>query len=96
MRDRNVGRVSASIQQKINKLVDLYEDRRISQFGTAERLIRNIGTTNEKQRTKGLKEYDKAVAKYEEKEPVSEKQQMALQKAREGKKVKTDDRKVAM
>ena len=95
VRDRNVGRVSASIQQKINKVVDLYEDRKISQFSTAERLIKNIATTNEKQRTKGLKEYEKAVEKYEEKEPVSEKQQQALQKAREAKKVKTDDRKVA-
>ena len=95
VRDRNVGRVSASIQQKINKVVDLYEDRKISQFSTAERLIKNIATTNEKQRTKGLKEYEKAVDKYEEKEPVSEKQQQALQKAREAKKVKTDDRKVA-
>ena len=67
VRDRNVGRVSASIQQKINKVVDLYEDRKISQFSTAERLIKNIATTNEKQRTKGLKEYEKAVEKYEEK-----------------------------
>ena len=95
VRDRNVGRVSASIQQKINKVVDLYEDRKISQFSTAERLIKNIATTNEKQRTKGLKEYEKAVEKYEEKKPVSEKQQQALQKARKAKKVKTDDRKVA-
>ena len=59
VRDRNVGRVSASIQQKINTIVDLYEDRKISQFGTAERLIKNIATNNEKQRTKGLKEYEK-------------------------------------
>ena len=28
VRDRNVGRVSPSIQQKINTIVDLYEDRK--------------------------------------------------------------------
>ena len=33
---------------------------------------KNIATTNEKHRTKGLKENDKTVAKYEEAEPVSE------------------------
>ena len=42
--DRNVGRVSASNQPKINKVVDLYEDKRISHFGTVECPIRNIAT----------------------------------------------------
>ena len=55
LRDRHTGRVPTSIQQKINNVVDLYEDRKISQLTTAENLINGIATNNQKQRTKGLK-----------------------------------------
>ena len=47
---------------KINNVIDLYEDRKISQFMTAVNLINGSTTGNGKSREKG-----KAVAKYEDK-----------------------------
>ena len=49
---------------------------------------KNIATTNEKHRTKGLKEYDKTVAKHEEAEQYPKKRLEALRKAPEAKTVK--------
>ena len=76
--------MSNSIQEKINNIVDLYEDRKIVQHGSADKLIDGLTAKDNK---KGLKEYEKAIGKAEGKERVSEKQQEALKKAREGKKV---------
>ena len=87
-RDNAVGKVSNDIQQKINNVVDLYEDRKITQKSTADKLIDGLVSKNEKKRTKGIREYEKAVEKFENKERVSEKQEEALKKAREGKKEK--------
>ena len=83
-RDRFIGKVSNSIQEKINNIVDLYEDRKIVQHGSADKLIDGLVAKDNK---KGLKEFEKAIGKAEGKERVSEKQQEALKKAREGKKV---------
>lgn len=49
IRDRNTNRVvPISILQKINNMICLYEDRRITQLITAENLIKGIETSNEK------------------------------------------------
>ena len=72
IRDRNRNRVPTSILQKMNNIISLYEDRKITQLTTAENLINGIATNNEKQRTKGLKKYEKAVEKYENTEPITE------------------------
>ena len=87
IRDKHVGKVSASIQTKINTIVDLYEGRKISQFGTAERLIKNITTKNDKQKAKGIKEADKSIQKYESATPITEKLAKNAEKARETRKV---------
>ena len=84
IRDRYIGKVSNNIQEKINNIVDLYEDRKIVQFGSANKLIDGLTAKDNK---KGLKAYETAVSKAEGKERVSEKQQEALKKAREGKKI---------
>ena len=52
-----------------NKFIRRWED---SSVWLCKASQKNIATTNEKHRTKGLKENDKTVAKYEEAEPVSE------------------------
>ncbi|MCV6607647.1 MAG: hypothetical protein OIF32_05500, partial [Campylobacterales bacterium] len=88
IRDRNRNRVSTSTLQKINRIIDLYEDRKITQLTTAENLIKGIATNNEKQKAKGMKQYDKAVEKYEDKEPITERMRATAGKAREAKKVK--------
>ena len=76
--------MSNSIQEKINNIVDLYEDRKIVQHGSADKLIDGLVAKDNK---KGLKEYEKAIGKAEGKKRVSQKQLDALEKAREGKKV---------
>ena len=88
IRDRNRNRVPTSTLQKINNIISLYEDRKITQLTTAENLIKGISTNNEKQKAKGLKQYDKAVEKYEDKEPIAERMRATAGKAREAKKVK--------
>ena len=88
LRDRHTGRVPTSIQQKINNVVDLYEDRKITQLTTAENLINGIATNNQKQRTKGLKQYEKAIERYESATPITERMKATAEKARQGKVVK--------
>ena len=86
-RDNAIGKVSNDIQAKINNVVDLYEDRKIAQVSTANNLIDGL-TAKGKQREKGIKAYEKAIAKHQDKERVSEKQTKALEKARETKTIK--------
>jgi len=64
--------VPTNVRQKINTIKSLCGDGKIVQFVFAKCFKKNIATTNEKHRTKGLKEYETAVAKYQEAEPVSE------------------------
>ena len=88
LRERHTGRVPTSIQQKINRIVSLYEERRITQLTTAENLIKGIATNNEKQRAKGLKEYEKRIEKYESVTPAGERMAKTAEKAREGRVIK--------
>ena len=88
IRDRNRDRVPTSILQKINQIISFYEERRITQLTTAENLIKGIATNNEKQRAKGLKEYEKRIAKSEAQEPITERMRATAEKAREGKTIK--------
>ena len=87
-RDNKIGKVPPDIQAKINKIVDLYEDCKISQYETANKLINDISINDTKKRKSGLKRYDKAVAKYEEAEPITERMAKTAKKARTGKEVK--------
>ena len=88
LRDSKVGKVPASIQSKINKLTDLYEQRKIVQLSTAQNLINDISTNNTKKREKALNKYDKAIEKYDTAQPAGERMAERAQKAREGKTVK--------
>ena len=86
-RERARRKVSTATLQKINNVIDLCEDRKITQHTTAEKLIKGLTSTNEKAKAKGVKEYEKAVEKAENKERVSERQEKALEKARTTKKL---------
>ena len=73
---------------KINNVINLYEDRKISQFTTAVNLINGMTIGNAKSREKGNKAYQRAVAKYEDKAPITERMKATVKKARKGKEVK--------
>ena len=88
IRDRNRNRVPTSTLQKINNIISLYEDRKITQLTTAENLIKGIATNNEKQKAKGMKQYEKAVEKYESATPAGERMAKTAEKAREAKTIK--------
>ena len=88
IRDRNRNRAPTSTLQKINNIISLYEDRKITQLTTAENLIKGIATNNEKQKAKGMKQYEKAVEKYESATPITERMAKTAEKAREGKTIK--------
>ena len=88
IRDRHTNRVPNSIIQKMNNIISLYQERRIPQLTTAENLIKGIATNNEKQRTKGLKQYEKSIQKYESATPITERMAKTAEKARQGKTVK--------
>ena len=88
IRDRNRNRVPTSTLQKINNIISLYEDRKITQLTTAENLIKGIATNTEKQRAKGMKQYEKAVEKYESATPAGERMAKTAEKAREAKTIK--------
>ena len=88
LRDSKVGKVPATIQAKINKITDLYEDRKIVQKSTAQNLINDISTNNTKKREKALEKYEKAIEKYDTAQPAGERMAERAQKAREGKTIK--------
>ena len=88
IRDAKQGKVSNQTLAKINNVIELYEDRKISQFTTAVNLINNMTTGTAKSKEKGMKAYEKAVAKYEDKAPITERMKATVKKARKGKEVK--------
>ena len=88
IRDAKRGKVPNQTMTKINNVIDLYEDRKISQFTTAINLINGLTTGNAKSKEKGNKAYQKAVEKYEDKAPITERMRNTPAKARQVKKEK--------
>ena len=88
LRDSKRGKIPNTILGKVNKIVELYEQRKIVQLSTAQNLINNISTNNPKKRAKALEEYEKKVEKYETSKPAGERTAQNAQKAREGKQIK--------
>ena len=87
IRDAKRGKVPNQTMTKINNVIDLYEDRKISQFTTAVNLINGLTTGNAKSKEKGNKAYQKA-EKYEDKAPITERMRNTPAKARQAKKEK--------
>ena len=88
IRDAKRGKVPNQTLTKINNVIDLYEDRKISQFTAAVNLINGLTTGNAKSKEKGNKAYQKAVEKYEDKAPITERMRNTPAKARQVKKEK--------
>ena len=93
-RDRKKGSTTAQTLQKVNTIIDFYEDRKIVQFDTANKLINGIIATNDKELKKGLKQYEKAVAKYQNIAPIGERMKPTTEKAVRGKKLATIRRRI--
>lgn len=84
IRDAKQGRVSNEIMERINVVVELYRDRKISQMDTAINLIQSISTGTQKEKIKALQKYDKVVGKYEKLAPIGERMKEVVAKARKG------------
>ena len=88
IRDAKQGKVPNQTMTKINNVINFYEDRKISQFTTAVNLIIGMTIGYAKEKEKGTKQYEKAVAKYEDKAPITERMKATVKKARKGEEVK--------
>ena len=93
-RDRLRRKINPQTLQKINALIDLYETRKISQLDTANNSINAITTSDEKERRKGLKSFEKAVEKYENLAPINQRMEQTVQKANEGR-IQATNKKIA-
>ena len=87
-RDNIKSKISTTTLQKFNTILSYYEDRKISRKETADKLIDGILAKDDKELKKGIKEYDKAVAKYENAKPIGERTnvQQATKKATKARK----------
>jgi hypothetical protein len=56
---------------KVDKIIDLYKSRKISQLQTAENIIMKLISKDQKVKASGDKLYDKSVVKHIDVEPLS-------------------------
>ena len=76
--DNYKNRVNQTTRDKIQNLINFYEDRKIAQFTTADNLIRQFITAKtDKQKTKTNNAYDKIHDKHQDKEPLGQRMQKA-------------------
>ena len=76
--DNYKNRLTQGTREKIQNLINFYEDRKIAQFTTADNLIRQFITAKtDKQKTKANKAYDKIHDKHHDKEPLGQRMREA-------------------
>ena len=69
--DNHKNRLTQGTREKIQNLINFYEDRKIAQFTTADNLIRQFITAKtDKQKAKANTAYDKIHDKHQDKEPL--------------------------
>ena len=61
----------ADVKPQINNLIELYQTRKISNVTTEEKMILKLRTIEASTKNKTLKQYDKLVNKYENKEQLN-------------------------
>ena len=70
--------LTEQLKQKIRNTISLYDDRKIAQFTTADKLIRNfINAKTDQQKQKASDHYNKVYEKHKEKKPLGERMQRA-------------------
>ena len=76
--DNYKNRLNQTTRDKIQNLINFYEDRKIAQFTTADNLIRQFITAKtDKQKTKANNAYDKIHDKHQDQEPLGQRMQKA-------------------
>ena len=76
--DNYKNRLTQDTRAKIQNLINLYEDRKIAQFTTADNLIRQFITAKtDKQKAKANTAYDKIHDKHHDKEPLGQRMREA-------------------
>ena len=68
------------IKDNIKTIIQMYEDRKISNITTAENMILQLRTFKPSTRDKTMKQYDKLVAKYQQNEPLNVRMKVNLEK----------------
>ena len=72
------GSVNRATKTKIRNIISLYDDRKIAQFTTADKLIRTfINAKTDQQQQKANDQYNKVNEKHKEKKPLGERMQRA-------------------
>jgi len=69
----------ATTKQRVQTVIDLYSDRKITNFKSAKNVLDNLTASHKKTREKGIKEYDQIVAKYQEAEPLNVRMQKQIE-----------------
>ena len=78
MYDFYKGRLNSATKTKIRNLIGFYDDRKIAQFTTADKLVRNfINAKTDQQKQKASDQYNKAYDKHKERKPLGERMQTA-------------------
>ena len=76
--DNYKNRLTQGTREKIQNLINFYEDRKIAQFTTADNLIRQFITAKtDKQKAKANTAYDKIHDKHHDKEPLGQRMREA-------------------
>ena len=66
-------RINQDTRTKVQNIINLYSDRKIAQFTTADNLIRKLTTAKtDKETTKAEKDYNKIYDKHKDKEQLSQ------------------------
>ena len=74
----NQNRVSNATNTKIKNIIELYEDRKISQFTTALNTITRLTTARGKtERDKAKAEYEKVAEKHQDRKPLNERMKVS-------------------
>ena len=63
--------IKGEAKAKVDKIIDLYKSRAISQRETAMNIIVKLKSTDKKEQQKAFKAYDKLIAKHGDKAPLS-------------------------
>ena len=85
-------RISQATRTKVQNILDLYTDRKIAQFTTADNLIRKLATAKtDKEKTKAENEFNKLYDKHKDKQQLG--QRMAQAKADSKRTGRTNPRK---